>query len=87
MTTSVEFYSKLREHIPDEAAKMIAEHLVTAEQVATKADVKAEVTAAEARLNERIGQVESGIHRWMLTFFAAQWLGTVGIIVAIFLKH
>jgi len=83
MTTSVEFYSKLREHIPDEAAKMIAEHMVPAEQMATKA----ELAAVEARLSERIGQVESGIHRWMLTFFAAQWLGTVGIIVAIFLKH
>jgi hypothetical protein len=62
---------------------MIAEHLIPAEQVATRTDL----VALESRLVERIGQVESGMHRWMLTFFAAQWLGTVGIIVAIFLKH
>jgi hypothetical protein len=101
MATSVEFYRELRRHIPDEAAKMIAEELVPASQVATKSDLdrlhaltksdlenlrsqtKSDLAATENRL---LGEIH-GLHRWMLTFFAAQWLGTVGIIVAIFLKH
>jgi hypothetical protein len=105
MTTSVEFYRRLREHIPDEAARMIADELVPAEQTATKADLdrlygltkadldrlygltKADLAAAENRLSREFHEGLIGMQRWMLTFFATQWLGTVGIIVAIFLKH
>ena len=90
MTTSVEFYRELSRHIPHEAAKMIAEELVPASQAATKADLdnlhvlmKSDLAATENRLLRDI----HGLHRWMLTFFAAQWLSTIGIIVTILLKH
>lgn len=80
---------------------MIAEELVPASQVATKSDLdklhaltksdldklyaltKLDLATTENRL---LGEIH-GLHRWMLTFFAAQWLGTVGIIVTILLKH
>jgi hypothetical protein len=80
---------------------VIAEHLVSAEELATKAEllatkaelkaeigeVRTELVAMEGRVRAEIGRGVLSTQRWMLTLFATQWLGTVGIIVTIFLKN
>lgn len=82
MTTNVEFYRGLRKHLPDEAAKMIAEALPLAEQVATKADLD----LLEERLSRKVSDEVATLLRYMLAFFAPLWLGLAGMIVAIVLK-
>lgn len=75
MATDLERYEILKRHLPEEAARVIAEAFPIADQVVTK-----------DYLDARLGQLESSLQRWMLTFMATQWLGLGGMIVAIVLK-
>lgn len=57
---------------------------------ATHADVerleqarRADVERLEQSTRAEIKRLEASTYRWMLTFFATQWLGVIGIIVTI----
>ncbi|MGH9324562.1 MAG: hypothetical protein ACRD3V_32345 [Vicinamibacteria bacterium] len=50
MTTRIEFYQRLREHIPDAAARLIAEETKVEGEVPSKADL----SLTEERLGARI---------------------------------
>ena len=76
MATSLERYEILKKHLPEEAARVIAEAFPVAEdQVVTKDYLTAQL--AELRVET---------HRWMLTFMVTQWFGLAGMIVTVLLK-
>jgi len=50
LTTKIEFYDRLREHIPEPAARLIAEEMRLDAELATKADLALAVAATKADL-------------------------------------
>lgn len=89
MSTKIELYERLREHIPEPAARMIAEEMPFESQLATKNDL----VDTEKRLSERIHGVElsveqlrSSMFRWQLLFFVPLWIGVYGTLVAILFR-
>jgi hypothetical protein len=92
MATNVELYRGLCEHIPPEAAKLIADAVPDGAELATKADLEHGLQAVEYRLLAAIHEVKSQMYemkadmfRWMLTFFASLWVGLAALIVAVLL--
>ncbi len=79
MTSTLELYEALKEHVGEEAARMIAEALPLSDRIVTESYL-------DARLDARLGQMEARIFRWMLGFFATLWLSNVGVIVTLILK-
>jgi hypothetical protein len=82
LTTKIEFYDRLREHIPEPAARLIAEEVPVESDVATKADL----AVAVAQVNGSIESLRSSMFRWMLVFFLPLWVGVYGTLIAILLK-
>jgi len=80
--TKIGFYQRLREHIPEEAARMIAEEMPTESQLATKQDVE----RTELRVVASVEQLRSSMFRWMLLFFVPLWAGVYGTLVAILFR-
>jgi hypothetical protein len=78
LTTKIEFYDQLREHLPEPAARLIAEEMRLETDLATRADVGATHLAVEG--------LRSSMFRWMLLFFAPLWIGVYATLVAILLK-
>ena len=66
MGTKIEFYQRLREHIPDEAARLIAEEALVESRVVT-----------EDRFVAELEKLRSSLFRWMLVFFAPLWVGVL----------
>ncbi len=77
--SNVELYEALRGSVGEDAARLIAEVVPAAEQLATKQDI--------AELHTAIQRSSKETMRWMLTFFVPVWLGTWGTILAIVLKR
>lgn len=83
MATSIELYETLRDRIGEDAARMVAETIPQAENVATKADI------AELR-----GELRTEIHKsalstvkWILGFTIPMWAATWAAIVGLYFKH
>ena len=95
--SNVELYEALKPTVGEEAARLMANVIPPAENLATRLDVseaKADVKAAIAKTNDRISRVETKMEantkdlmRWMLVLFVPVWAGTWGTIVAVLLKH
>ena len=79
LATNLERCEILKRHIPEEAARVIAEAFPAADQVVTK-------DYLDARLASLEGSLRNDTHRWMLSFMATQWLGLAGMSVAVILK-
>jgi hypothetical protein len=82
MTTGLELYEALKEHVGEEAARMMAEAFPLTDEVATKTDLG----RFEDRMDARLSKMEARLFRWMLGFFATLWMSNVGIIVTLILK-
>ena len=80
--TNIELYEALKKDLNEDAARMIAEVVPAAQDLATKADV----AAVELRLQARFDQLESRMLRWTLTFFVPLWAGVFGVLIAIVTK-
>lgn len=101
MTTNVELYEVLRDRIGEEAARMIAESVPPARELATREDVEAsasalrgemaglreDLAAMRGELLAAIKGTEAGLMRWMLTFFGPLWLGVWATLAAIILTR
>jgi hypothetical protein len=81
MSTNVELYRGLCEHIPPEAAKLIADAVPQGAELATRS----ELHQVEYRLLAAIHEMKADMFRWMLTFFASLWVGLAALIVAVLL--
>src|SRR5688572_44359 len=75
MATNLQRYEILKRHMPEEAARVIAEAFPAADQLVTR-----------DYLDARLGELRAETHRWMLAFMATQWLGLTGMIVTVLLK-
>lgn len=71
--TNVE-HEALRRTILEEAARMIAEVVPPARDLATKADLRDGLAALSRR------------QQWMLGFFVPVWVATFGTLIAVVLK-
>ena len=80
MATKIELYERLREHIPTEAARLIAEEMTTETHLAAKIDALAAATKAD------IESLRAGMFRSMLFFFLPLWIGVYATLVAILLR-
>ena len=92
--TNVELYEALRGQLGEEAARLIANVVPVAEDLATKSELREEVAGLRAEMHEGFAMVRTEIERssketmrWMLTFFVPLWLGTWGSLLAVVLKH
>jgi hypothetical protein len=87
VATKIEFYQRLREHIPEEAARMIAEEMPTESQLATKQDLSALSTKDDLHGVElSVERLRSSMFRWNLVFFVPLWIGVYATLVAILLR-
>ena len=78
----VELYEALKEHVGEEAGRLMAEAFPLTDEVATKTDLARQ----DERMDARLRKMEARLFRWMLGFFATLWVGSVGIIVTLILK-
>ena len=96
MTTKIEFYRELRQHLPDEAARLIADEMPTESQLATKEDLLAtredirstrdEMRVGFNALALEIERVRSSTFRWALGFFVPLWVGVYATLLAILVR-
>jgi len=93
VATNLERYEILKRHLPDEAARVIAEAWLPAEQLVTRDYLDARLTEQSAQIHEVMRRLEARIdgridslQRWMLAFMASLWLGMGGMIVTILVK-
>jgi hypothetical protein len=87
---NLERYEILKRHMPEEAARVIAEAFPPADQLITKDYLDARFAEFGAQIRAEINNRFDGINGRMLTMMvslvAAQFVGVAGIIVAILLK-
>ena len=76
--TNIELYEALKKELSEESARMIAEVVPSAGELATKGDI--------AGLAQRIDQLEARMFRWTLTFFVPLWAGVFGALIALVVK-
>jgi hypothetical protein len=76
--TNVELYEALRERVGEDAARMIAEVVPPAAEMATKHDI--------ARLSDQIKDSQVSTLRWMVGLFIPVWAGTWATVVAVIIK-
>lgn len=81
-TVNLELYEALKKTLDEEAARMIAEVVPEARNLATKEDLE----RVEHRLERRIDQLESRMFRWTLTFFVPLWVAVLGTLLALVLN-
>jgi len=98
--TNVELYEALKPSVGELAARMIAEAVPAAQDLATKSDIqmlRSELLVFKNELQAEIQSVRSDLRveihtestrqmRWMLTFFIPVWAGTWATVVAVILK-
>lgn len=82
----LELYEVLKRSMDEEAARMPAEALPPAGNIATKDDVEGAVERLESRMIERFAQLETRMMRWILTFFVPLWVTILAAIVTIALR-
>lgn len=85
-TSNLELYEVLKRSMDEEAARMLAEALPPAGDVAMKSDVESAVVRLESGMNERFAQLETRMMRWILVFFVPLCVTIVGAVVTIALK-
>lgn len=79
MATQVELYDALKRTLDEPTAKMLAESIPQAQDIATKQDI--------AQLRGDIKDLESRLMRWMWGFFLPLWLGVYGMILTVLLTR
>lgn len=85
-SSNLELYEVLKRSMDEEAARMLAEALPPAGDVATKGDIEGAVIRLEGRLNERFAQLETRMMRWIVVFFVPLWVTILGAVVTIALR-
>ena len=95
--TNVELYEALKGSVGEDAARLIAEVVPTASEIATKQDLFAtktelrdEISAVRLEIAGLRGEIQKSSKetmRWMLPFFVPLWLGTWGTLLAVLLKR
>ena len=93
MATNIELYEALKPHVGEEGARLIAEAVPGASELATKDDLKLfrsdvlefknEMRAEFQGLRLEIAEFKAEMRGWMLKFFVPLWIGVYGTLGAI----
>jgi hypothetical protein len=90
LATQIELYDALKEPIGEEKARLVAEAIASASELATQAEMEAgfkglqtEMNLGFAQLGTEIAQSRADTRQWMLTFFVPLWLGVYGTLAAV----
>src|SRR5437879_6587170 len=96
MATNLELYEALKKTLDEDAARMIAEVVPVASDIATKDDVRTlseGLVALSNKLDTQIGRVERKIDqlearqlRWTIGLFAPLWVAVLVMLAAIIIK-
>ena len=78
MTKKIELYQRLRAHLPDEAASIIAEEMLLQTDVATTQDLH--------RVEIALEKLRSELFRTLLLFFLPLWIGVYATLAAILFR-
>jgi hypothetical protein len=88
--TNIELYESLKKDMSEESARMIAEGLSRTDALATRADIRADITtevgAAEARLKAYIDSRLLRYTAMILIPVSLTMLGSVGALIALVIK-
>jgi hypothetical protein len=95
--TNIELYEALKKDLNEDAARLIAEVVPAAGDVATKTDIarlEARVTGVEAGLGSRINEVDLGLKgyidsrllRYTLACIIPIWISTAGLLATVVAK-
>lgn len=83
--SNIELYEELKKNLTEEAARMIADVVPKAEDIATKGDIARLETRMDVGFAEMKGYIDSRLLRFTLMFFVPMWiamLGMFGVVVA-----
>lgn len=92
MATNLELYEALKKTLDEEAARMIAEVVPAAGDVATKADIAGldrRIDGLDRRIDgveRKIDELEAALTRRTLAFFMPLWIAVLATMVALLLK-
>ena len=79
--TNIELYEALKKDLSEDAARMIAEVVPAAQDLATKADV-ARLEALIARVEARISALGQDLGDRMLKYFVPLWIAVFGALAS-----
>ncbi len=88
MSTDIEFYQRLSEHLPEEAAKLIAER-TAASRLEVKIDAltaKVDSLVEHGATKVEVERLRSSFFRWNLAFFVPLWVGTYATLITMVLR-
>ena len=74
--TNIELYEALKKDLSEDSARMIADVVPKAQDVATKSDM----AELKAQITELKGYIDSRLLRFTLSFFVPMWALTAGIL-------
>lgn len=79
VVTNIELYEALKRDLNEDAARMIAEVVPPASDVATKGDV----AALRTEIADVKSCIDSRLHRMTLAFLVPMWTTTLGVVAAL----
>jgi len=91
--TNIELYEALKKDVSEDSARMIAEAVPKAQDIATKTDMaalaaatKADIAEVKAEIVELKGYIDSRLLRFTLAFFVPMWAMTAGLLGVLIAK-
>lgn len=82
VSTNIELYEALKRDLNNDAARMIAEVVPKAEELATKTDL----ALLRTDIAEFKAYIDSRLLRYTLAFFVPMWATTAGLFAALIAK-
>jgi hypothetical protein len=87
--TNIELYEALKKDVSEDAARMIAEAVPKAEDIATKGDLaelKERIVQLELTIERRFSEFEQRAFRYAMVFGAPLWAAMIAALVRFALK-
>ncbi len=78
--TNIELYEALKKDVSEDSARMIAEAVPRAQDIASKTDIAELAAATKADIAELKGYIDSRLLRFTLAFFVPMWAMTAGLL-------
>ncbi len=80
--TNIELYEALKKDLSEDSARMIAEVVPPAAEIATKSDI----SRLDARITQLEGHIDSRLLRYTFAFIVPIWVSAAGLLVALVAK-
>ena len=86
VSVNLELYEALKRSLDEEAARMIAEVVPAARDLATKDDIarlERRMDRFEHEFGQRVDKLEAKFFRWLFTMFVPLWIAVFGALVSL----